>query len=88
MQDNKEALLKEIADIRVKLKDLEKQWKGMGSIKYHHVCPFCEAQWDGRKEKIKECLYCKARILGPDNQDWEWIIDPETKMKTKVRKMV
>lgn len=61
-EEERLALLPEINATRKKLRDLESKFRNVGRVKYHHKCPHCRAEWEGNKEIIKECTYCKGRI--------------------------
>ena len=78
MDEEKEALLQQIVVARKNLRDLESKFRRSVRTRFHHKCPFCRAEWEGTKEIIRECNYCKRMLV-------EWVMDPETKERTLVR---
>jgi len=78
-EEERLALLPQIKEMRKKLRELESQFRRGNKVMYHHRCPYCKAEWEGNKEIIKECTYCKRQL--------ECIIDAETKQMVLVRKL-
>ncbi len=61
-EEKRQAMVPEIDEARRKLRELESKFRKIGRVKYHHKCPHCKVEWEGTKEIIKECTYCKGRI--------------------------
>lgn len=60
MEKPENDLQKEMLELQSKLKELKNALSKQNGFK--HTCPHCGAEWVGRKEKIKECLYCHFRM--------------------------
>ena len=105
-------LRRQIAEINLRIAELRLKLHNNSKQRFHHKCPQCSGEWDGYKENVKECIYCK-RLLVDVKVDplhlryepqidletkkytgrfinerhgwaWEWVVDPESRTKSKV----